>query len=253
MKSKIKIALGGMLIALGFLIGALAPSFFFIFNETPFDPNQYNWETPWEVKEMVDFVDAQLTLTGCGYEGQSHDVELVLTNGATVSDYFLLAFDYSAKWYVDETHQENIMVGTYTGDALGVGESVTYIGVWSPTMIGVGVIKLNVIDIGWAQSEPITWQFDVINNVPSKVEALNFIVTGASKTYAESGTVSFDLRNVAGGAETISYVVKIVELSQVVGTATGQVIPMGATVNYSHDFDALAVPGTYTMQLTINS
>ncbi len=96
MKSKKKIALGAVFAVAVFMAGALAQSFFFIFNETPFKPTNYSWQQPWEVKEMIDFVDAQLTLTGCAYEGQSHDVELVLTNVATVSNYYLLAFDYSA-------------------------------------------------------------------------------------------------------------------------------------------------------------
>jgi hypothetical protein len=235
-----------------FMAGALAQSFFFIFNETPFSPNQYNWQEPWEVKEMIDFVDAQLTLTGCAYEGQSHDFELVLTNVATVSNYYLSAFDYSAKWYIDESHQESIIAGTYSGDLLGIGESVTYTGVWVPTLIGTGVIKMSVIDIEWEYPKPITWETDIVNNVPTKVTVLNFVVTGASKTFVESGTVTFDIRNVAAGSETISYAVKIVELNKIVGTATGQIIPVGETRNYSHDFDALSVPGTYTMRITVS-
>jgi len=202
---------------------------------------------------MIDFVEATLTLEGCGYEGQSHNADLVIKNVATTPDQYCIEFDYLCKWFVDETNQETLFAGAYSGDPMAPGDNVTYSMVWTPTIIGVGVFKMNVIDIVWVMPEPITWTTDIVNNVPSKVEVLNFLVTGASKTYAESGTANFDIHNVAAGAETISYVVEIVELSQTVGSATGEVIPMGETRSYSHDFDPLTVSGSYTMRITVNS
>jgi hypothetical protein len=251
-KGKKKLILGIALVVAVFMAGALAQTFFFIFNETPFSPNQYNWQAPFEIKEMVDFVDAQLTLTGCGYEGQNHIVELVLTNVATVADYYLTAFTYSAKWYVDEANQENIIAGTYTGEPLASGESVTYTGEWIPTKIGVGVVKLNVIDIIWSQSEPITWTTEYIDNTDKIIQIRNFVVTGASVSIAEPGTVSFELNNKGGSQVTIQYTLEIVELSKTIATVTGLTVPGGDTwYPYSHGFDALMAGGAYTMRLTV--
>jgi len=251
-KNKKQLILAIALVAAVFMAGALAQSFFFIFNETPLSPNVYNWEASWEVKEMVDFVDAQLTLSGCGYEGQNHIIELVLTNVATVADYYLTAFTYSAKWYVDEANQENIIAGAYTGDPLGVDESVLYTGEWIPTKIGVGVVKLNVIDIVWSQSEPITWTTEFIDNSDNTIQIRNFVVTGASMSIAEPGTASFELNNKGGSIVTITYTLEIVELSKTIATVTGLSVPGGADwYPYSHDFDALMAGGAYTMRLTV--
>ncbi len=255
-RTRIKIVFGTVLVAVVFMAGALAQSFFLIFNETPFSPTNYSWEEPWEVKEMLDFVDAQLTLTGCAYEGQSHDVELVLTNVATVSDYYLLAFDYSAKWYVSETQQENIIAGAYAGDPLGIGESVTYTGVWVPTVIGVGVIKMNVIDILWGQPQAITWAQDqaILGPKNSWVEFLGYAITGATVSLIEPGNVVFTVKN-KDSINPLPYDVKVevVELAITVAEVLGESLPANQQKAYSFDFDALPSGGALTMLVTITT
>lgn len=255
MRSKKKLILGAILLAAVFLAGALAQSFFLIFNETPFTPTNYSWEESWEVKEMIDFVDAQLTLTGCAYEGQSHDVELVLTNVATISNYYLVAFDYSAKWYVDETHQENIIAGTYMGDPLAIGESVAYTGVWVPTVIGIGVVKLNVIDIVWGQPEAITWTKDksILGPKLSLVEFTSYTITGVTVSLIEPGNVAFGIKN-RDATNTIeyNYKVEIVELSIIIATGS-EILQAQKIVDYNFDFDALPTGGALTMLVTITT
>jgi len=253
MKMLKKLILGIALFAALFVTVVGAQTFYFIFIETPFSPNNYSWSEPWQVNEMIDFVDAQLTLTGCAYEGQSHDVELVLTNVATSSDYYLTDFDYSAKWYIDETHQENIIAGTYTGEPLAVGESVSYTDVWTPTIIGVGDIKMNVIDIVWGQGELITWTTEVVDESgqPSAYDVTDFVVTGASLSKIESGVVSFTIYNTVDAERGISFNVKIVELDQTVADETNARLTGLDYTDFSYNFDALEDGGAYTMRLTV--
>lgn len=253
MKSKKRLILGILAVAAIFSAGALANTFYLIWNQTPFEPTNYSWEEFWETKEMIDFIEATLVLTGCGFEGQSHDAELVIKNVAGTPDQYATAFDYLCKFYVDETHQENIFAGTYTGDPMAPGENVTYTDVWVPTVIGMGSIKMNVIDIVWVIPEPITWQYDVVDETSGKIEVTNFAVTGASVNVIEDGTVTFTITNIDASAITIGYTVKIVELAQTVGEllAPGEYLAAGSSKVYSHDFGALANPGTYTMQLTV--
>jgi len=219
-------------------------------------PTNYSWQEPWEVKEMIDFIDAQLTLTGCAYEGQSHDVQLVLTNVATVSDYYLVAFDYSAKWYVDETHQENIIAGTYAGDPLAISESVTYTDVWVPTVIGVGVVKLNIIDIVWGQPEAITWTKDqaILGPDNSLVEFSGYAITGATVSLIEPGNVAFSVKNKDSiNAIDYDYKVEIVELSIIIAEGYEPSHQPNAVINYNFDFDALPSGGLLTMFVTITT
>lgn len=254
-KSKKKLILGAVLIVAVFMTGALAQRFFLIFNEMPFTPDNYSWEEPWEVKEMIDFIDAQLTLNGCAYEGQSHDVELVLTNVATISNYYLLAFDYSAKWYVDETHQESIIAGTYAGDPLGIGENVTYTGVWVPTVIGVGVVKMNVVDIDWGQPEAITWTTDkkILGSHISDVEFSVYAVTGATVSLIEPGNVAFKIRNKSSyDVLDYDYKIEIVEMAIIIADGY-ETLTSGKETSYSFNFEALPSGGALTMLITITT
>jgi len=230
-----------------------AQTFYLIWIQTPFVPTNYSWEEPWEIKEMVDFIEATLTVEGCGYEGQSHDAELVIKNVATTPDQYATAFDYLCKWFVDETHQETLFVGAYSGEPMSPGENVTYTMVWTPTVIGAGVMKMNVIDIAWLIPEAITWQYDVVDDTGGKISVTNFEVTGASVNVIEDGTVTFTIKNTQSSAITIGYTVKIVELAQTIGEllAPGELLAGGASQIYNHDFGALANPGTYTMELTV--
>jgi hypothetical protein len=240
------------LVAAVFTATIAAQTFYLIWIQTPFVPTNYSWEEPWEIKEMVDFVEATLTLEGCGYEGQSHDAELVIKNVATTPDQYVTEFDYLCKWFVDDTHQENIFAGTYTGDPMSPGENVAYTRVWVPTIIGIGSMKMQIIDIEWAVPEPITWTTEFIDNSENTIQIRNFVVTGASVSIAEPGTASFELNNKGGSQVTITYTLEIVELSKTIATVTGLVVPGGDDwYPYSHDFDALMAGGAYTMRLTV--
>lgn len=251
MQKKLKIGLITALIAVLAVSAVAAQGFHLIWNEVPFEPNNYSWQEPWEVHEMVDFVDAQLTITGCSYEGQNHNIELVITNVANTPDYYLLAFTYSAKWYVDETNQENIITGTYSGDPLAVGDFVTYTDAWIPTVIGVGVVKLNIIDIVWAQSEPITWTTEVVNPEPDTIEVSDFNVIGATKSYVESGTVSFTLMYNVAGSRARGYKVEIVELSVIIGEQSDITLVGNVPQTFTIPFDVLTIGGDFTMRLTV--
>jgi hypothetical protein len=230
-----------------------AQTFYLIWIQTPFEPVNYSWQQPWEVKEMVDFIEATLTLEGCGYEGQSHDAELVIKNVATTPNLYAVDFDYLCKWFVDETHQENIFAGLYEGLGLAPGENVTYTKIWIPTVVGVGSIKLNIIDIIWKLPEPITWTKTITGKGASGTtwQISDFQVTGGSMSVTESGTVSFTCE-AKGQTITLNYELKIVELGLLVGSGTKQ-IGSGMVMPFSHDFDPLLDGGTYTMELNVIS
>lgn len=244
-------------IAVLLVVGAVAgQGFHLIWNQVPFEPNNYSWEEPWEVHEMVDFVDAQLTITGCSYEGQNHDIELIITNVANTPDYYLTAFSYLAKWYVSETEQENIIAGSYAGDPLPVDEFVTYVDTWLPTIFGVGVVKLNLIDIEWAQPEAITWIKDqsITGASASSFSITNYEITGATQSVIESGNVAFTIKSSDSlGPHTFSYKVEVVELGITIAEQTGVVIQALGSILYSFDFDPMPSGGDLTMLITITT
>lgn len=188
MRTKLKIVSIVLLAALLTVSIVAANTFYFIWIETPFEPNVYNWNEPWQVKEMVDFVEATLTLTGCSYQGQSHDVELIITNVANSPNFYLMSFSYLATWYVDAEHQETIIAGSYTDDPLAIDSFVTYLDTWIPTLIGDGEIQLDIIDIAWARSETITWTTVINNQNLGYCEISSFVIEGATKTFLETGT-----------------------------------------------------------------
>lgn len=255
MQKKLKIGFITALITVLAVSAVAAQGFHLIWNAVPFEPNNYSWQEPWEVHEMVDFVDAQLTITGCSYEGQNHNIELIIANVANTPDYYLLAFTYSAKWYVDETNQENIIAGTYSGDALAVDDFVTYTDAWVPTVIGVGVVKLNLIDIVWAQSEPITWTTDsvITHTNAEKFSILSFEITGATMSNVESGTVSFSIHTLSTlPATEYHYKVEVVEASITIAEGTDTSSP-DTTKDYSFNFDPIPIGGSLTMRLTISN
>lgn len=252
MKKAIKTALVSIVIIALALSLASAATFYFNWIETPFDPTNYHWQELWEVKEMVDFMEATLTITGCAYQGQSHNINLEIKNVATVSNYYALSFDYFATWYVDEENQEPIISGVYSG-ALGVGESIidTVID-WQPSVIGAGFVKMNIIDIKWHQGEPITWITEVIDNTGGVIEVSDFEVSCILSGL--TGTVSFGLRNTnEDGTWLTDYKVEIVELSQIIAEVTGiELIGGKSATPFSHDFIA-DTGGILTMQITVTA
>jgi hypothetical protein len=254
MQRKRKLGLIATLIAVLAVSAVAANTFYFIWIETPFEPNNYHWSESWEVKEMVDFLDAQLTITGCAYQGQPHDVELIITNVATIADYYALSFAYTVNWWIDETHNEVIIQGLYDG-ALGIGETFTDTTVFQPSIIGIGEVKMDIIDIVWAISKPITWTTEIVDETgimgAGNFEVTEFTVTGASMSNSEPGVVSITIQNYHYPTERgISFNVEIVELSQTVGAEVDGRLPETYT-DFTYNFAALANGGAYTMRLTI--
>ena len=236
------------IIALAALIvvaAVAAQGFNFIWNETPFNPTNYSWQEPWEVKEMVDFLEGTLTITGCAYQGQVHDVNLDITNVATVSNYYALSFAYTALWWVGETNQEVIIQGAYSG-VLGIGESMIDTTTWQPSIIGIGEVKLNIIDIIWVQSETITWttQYET-TYVPLTIT--NFAVTGATQTHIESGTVGFTLTLVGAAPSVWDLTVTIVETSQLIAEEHDVSFDTDVPQTFTYNFEPLTQGGSLTM------
>ena len=233
-----------------FITGGLAQGFWFIFVEEPFDPTNYSWEDDWEVKEMVDFMEATLTIRGCSYQTQVHPVELVIQNVATVSNYYAISFAYSAQWYVDEANQETIIQGSYDG-ALGIGETITDTTTFQPSVIGVGVIKLTVIDIEWVQGESITWTTEVVDNTAGMVEVTDFTVDNINS--GVTGTVSFKAGYTSPeGTFVLAYTVEIVELALTLADVTGEILTGGQPATaYEHTFGPLPSGGSLTMRITV--
>ena len=232
---------------------ANAATFYFVFNETPFDPNNYHWQEPWEIKEMVDFLEATLTITGCGYQGQLHNVELAIENVATVANYYAVSFAYTANWWIDSENQEVIIQGLYSG-GLGVGETMIDTTTFQPSLIGAGLVKMDIIDIVWAQPEPITWATNIVDTagvVGSSIGITAFGVTGASMNIVEPGLVSVSIKSLVSGTFHISFNVEIVELAQTVGAEVAATLNAGQTISFAYPFDALENGGAYTMRLTI--
>jgi len=253
MQKKLKIGLIVTLLALLTTSGVLANTFYFHWIETPFSPNNYHWSEPWEVKEMVDFLEATLTITGCAYQGQVHNVELAIKNGATVSDYYALSFAYTALWYVDATHQEVIIQGAYSG-ALGIGETMTDTTTWQPSIVGVGEVKLDIIDIDWQKSELITWtkNSQILGDPNHYLTLANYVITGATKSIIESGNVAFRITNVDNMSEhKFSYKVEVVELSITIAQASNIIVSSSGYKDYSFNFDPLLSGGELTMLVTI--
>lgn len=252
MQKKLKIGIIA-LAAILIVSAVVAQGFHLIWNQIPFEPSNYSWEEPWEVHEMVDFVDAKLTITGCSYEGQDHDLELIITNVANTPDYYLTSFSYLAKWYVDEANQEPIMAGAYTGDPLAVDSFVTYVDTWVPTIIGAGFVKMNIIDIVWAQSEPITWTTEWIDNINGPTwDITDFAVTGATKTYMD-GSVAFTITLTSSGPYDTCFKVEIIKDATVIQLVGEETITFNIQEpqSFEYNFDGVTESGAYTMRLTL--
>lgn len=249
MRKKTAILAAALVSAL--IISVAAASLDFIFNQTPYYPGEYSWTAPWEVKQKVEFVEATLTVTGSSYEGDSHNAELILKNVATEPDYVITDMAYSASWNVG-AESEVIIGGTFSG-ALLVGEIVTYTGVFTPIIVGIGNVEMSVINIVWVESEPITWTKDttITHSKASDLEILSFTITGATMSYTEPGTVAFKIKN-KSSYENISlrYKVEIVEAGITVAEASDTVNSMNEK-SYSFNFDPVPIGGSLTMLITI--
>jgi hypothetical protein len=253
MQRKLKIGLIITLVALLMTSAVLANTFYFHWIETPFNPTNYHWSQPWEVKEMVDFLEAQLTITGCAYQGQVHNVDLIITNVATISDYYALSFAYTALWYVDATHQEVIIQGAYSG-ALGIGETMTDTKSWQPSIVGAGEVKLDIIDIDWQKSELITWTKNsrILGDSNHYLQFSNYVITGATRSIIESGNVVFRITNMDTTSDhTFSYKVEVVELSITIAQASNIIVTATGYKDYSFNFAPLLSGGGLTMLVTI--
>lgn len=227
-----------------------AQSFYFIYVETTYEPSEYGWQQPWTVKQVVDFVEGTLTVTGSGYSEDPHDFELVIKSISPESDYALTAFDYEVVWMVDPD-QETVTSGAYSG-ALLVGETVTYTGQFTPTLYGTGNLQLTINNIAWAQPEPITWTTEVVNthSKESYMSVTNFEVVGATMSILETGTVSFEI----GTTSDVQFIykVEIVELGIKIVEGSDYVTG-GFPNNYSFDFGPVTFGGSLTMRLTITN
>ena len=252
MKTKTKVALGVILVAAVFTMGALAQTFFFIFNLTTYFPSGYDWQEPWEVKERVDFVEAMLSIAGPGYEGESHNVELTLKNVATESNYVITDMDYQANWTVG-TDSEVIIEGSYSG-ALLVGENVTYSGSFTPTLVGAGNVEMFVSNIVWVESDPITWTTDTVitGYTGPSVSIESFEITGATMSKIESGIVSFRIKAPHTAVARYTYNVTIVELDLTIAEGSVDSIAVDY-IDYSFTFDPLEAGGAYIMQISVDA
>lgn len=250
LKTKKKFAIGAILVAIVFTVGALAQSFFFIFNLTAYFPTQYDWQEPWEIKERVDFVEATLNITGPGYEGESHNVELTLKNVATESNYVITDMDYAANWTVG-TDSEVIIEGSYSG-ALLVGENVTYSGSFTPTLVGAGNVEMFVSNIVWVESDPITWTTDTVITGTTGLSIESFEITGATMSKIESGVVSFRINAPMVDIAKYDYKVEVVELNLTIAEGSVSSITVDY-IDYSFTFDPLEAGGAYTMQISVDA
>lgn len=233
--------------------GALGASMVFVFTRVPFEPTGYDWEAPWEVYVVVDFIEAKLNITGSGYGNQNHDVLLIVKNIAVESDYVLLSFDYLATWTVGSDF-ENIIAGSWS-DTLAVDLETEITDIYVPTIAGIGKVGLNLTNIVWGQTKSISWTTEVTREGSEEFESFeieNFIVTGASMSYLETGTVSFDVNSYLGASMEFEAHLKIVELDQAVGpTNIHEIIPTNGLTHLSFDFGPLTEGGDLTMQLII--
>lgn len=251
MQRKRKLSIIAALIAVLAVSAVAANTFHLIWIETPFEPNQYNWQEPWEVKEMTDFLDATLTIEGCGYQGQLHDIELVIENVATAPSACALTFSYTANWYIDSEHQEVIIQGAYDG-ILAVGESMIDTTTWQPSLIGVGVVQMDIIDIVWTEGYSITWTTEIVDNTGETIDITGFVVDCINS--ALTGTTSFNLRNIEPGSMKVDYKVEIVELGIVVAEEANIYMDPGfPAVPYSFEFGPLPSGGDLTMRLTVGA
>jgi hypothetical protein len=245
-----KLLIMALILSLLILGSVFATTFYFIFNQTPYKPTNYQWTEPWEVKQKVDFVEATLTLTGTGYKDEPHDVELALKNVATIPNYVILSMDYSATWNVG-VESEVIIAGSTT-EPLFVGGTTTVYGTFAPTLVGIGEVEMGVSNIQWVESETITWTTKVIDpEGGSYISVTNFAVFGASKTY-QAGTANFTLTWIAGiGANGfISYKLEVPELSLLLKQELDIYLEKYIPKQFSVPF-TMTSGGSLTMQLTL--
>lgn len=251
MKNKKKLAIAAILIAAVFMTGVLAQTFFLIFNQTPYSPSEYSWQQSWQVFEKVDFVEATLTLTGSGYAGDPHDAELILKNIATDPNYAIMDMDYQADWVIGADSE--LIIGGLYSDGLLVGETVTYTGTFTPTIIGAGNVEMSVTNIVWVEPEPITWTKDatVTGPYPSDIKVENFEITGATMSLIESGAVSFRINNINSYEPiTCNYKVEVVELAITIAQGSDVIQPM-AGKDYSFNIDPLPSGGALTLLISV--
>lgn len=247
MKHKSKLGLIALALVAAITL-ASAASFYFIFNQTSFEPDQYTWEEPWTVSELVDFVEATFDVTGSGYAGQTHNYDLTFKNVATEPNFILLSCDYEAKFIVG-VDEEVLVSGSHSSPILYLNEEVLYQGTLAPSLFGVGNVQMAISNILWGVDEAITWTTNEVNSYDGKLAISAFTVTGASKTY-ETGQVDFTLTATDLSGTIVSFTVEVVELSQVIHTETDYTLVKDVPEAFSYSFQC-ENGGSLTMQLTI--
>jgi len=187
MKHKLKLGLIALALVASITL-ASAASFYFIFHQTTYFPNEYLWEEPWDIAVTVDYIEAILTITGPAYQNVPHAYILTFENVATdLDNYILMSFDYATKWIV-EAEEETLISGSYSGVLLVGDEPIEYTGSLTPTIAGSGDVAMEVSNIVWQQSESITWNTVINNTLPEYVTVESFTIEGNTKTYLEIGT-----------------------------------------------------------------
>jgi len=225
-----------------------AQTFYFVFNQTPYYPSNYEWTAPWEVKQKVDFAEATLIITGCGYQNEPHDVELTIKNVATEPNYAIISVNYEAVW-----NGETIIFGTST-EPLEVGESTIILGEFTPVSYGSKDVTVTLSDIQWVETESITWQTKSSVELPNKVSINSFSVSGASKTYVEAGNSQFQLEwiDATSGYGFCSWKLEVVELGLLIGQEKDVRLDKHLPKDFNVSFDPLTQGGLLTMKLTID-
>lgn len=242
-----KIAIVGLMVLTCFAGLGLAQTFNFVFNETMYLPNEYLWQESWDVSLMIDYIKCILTVTGPAYQNSPHDYVLTFENTATdPNNYILMSFDYATRWVVGE-EEETLISGTHSDVLLIGGAPVEYTGIFTPTLAGLGNIAMDVTNIVWIQSETITWTTEIDLGEVVSVAVDSFVITGASRTYTETGQVQITFSTTAPG----SYVEFDLTLPET-GTTNFDFQTMTETNNlFTYDFDPLTLGGDLTCTVTL--
>lgn len=243
MQRKLKIGIIA-LVALLTVSAVAANTFYFHFTQTPYFPGNYNWMDDWTVKEVIDFVEADLTLTGSGYQYDPHDYVLILENVATEPNYVITSMDYSATWVVGGD-SEDIVTGTYSGGLL-IGKTAKYAGTFTPMIFGEGKVHMDITEIVWAVGEPITWTKDTESHTYLTIE--DYEITGATISMFEPGSVAFTIS--CTSAMVFDLKVEIVEPGIIIAEQTEINIIYGETLVFNFDFDPVPSSGDLTMLIT---
>lgn len=233
------------------LIGTVFGSTFYLtFIQTPYDPNLYAWTEPWEVFLSIDYISAYLTITGSAFQFDDHSYELSFENVAEDPLMYLLdAFDYEVVWTVG-LDEETLISGSFA-DMLLVGETVLYEGIFSPTISGIGDLRMNINNIVWTESEAIYWSYttiDLNDVIPNYIILDSFTISGASTTYFETGQVQIVFSSPSAVPTYVTFDLTLPEI----GTVNFDFhLETGTNDMFTYDFGPLTIGGDLTCTLTV--